>query len=87
MVCQPPDPDSIAGLRRLHDEVSKRGDQCLAMLLAGIDMYIAVGREWELLESMRKFAHEAQEMVQNTPTAAQLKELFERGDAAEQERG
>ena len=80
MVCQPPHPDSIAGLRRLRGEVLQRGDECLAMLLAGVDMYTAVGREWELLEIMRKFAHDAEEMVRNTPSAAELKKLYERGD-------
>ena len=78
MVCQPPHRESILGLRRLYDEVRKRGDECLAMLLAGVDMYTAVGREWELLEIMRKFAHDSEEMVRNTPTAAELKKLYER---------
>lgn len=47
------------------------------MLLAGVEMYAAVGREWELLETMRKFAHEAEEMVRNTPSAAELKKLYD----------
>jgi hypothetical protein len=80
MVCHPPHPDSVAGLRRLQQEVSRRGDDCLALLLAGVDMYTSIGREWELLETMRKFAHEADEMVRNTPTAAELKKLYERQD-------
>jgi hypothetical protein len=80
MVCQPPHPESIRGLRRLYEEVRGRGDQCLAMLLAGVEMYTAVGREWELLETMRKFAHDAEDMVRNTPSAAELKELYERED-------
>jgi hypothetical protein len=80
MVCQPPHPESIAGLRRLYEEVRRRGDDCLAILLAGVEMYTAVGREWELLEIMRKFAHDAEEMVRNTPSAAELKELYERED-------
>jgi len=84
MVCQPPHPDSLMGLRRLREEVKERGDECLAMLLAGIDMYTSVGREWELLEIMRKFAHEAEEMVQNTPSAAELKKLYEREDGREE---
>ena len=50
------------------------------MLLAGVDMYTAVGREWELLEIMRKFAHDSEEMVRNTPSAAELKKLYERED-------
>jgi hypothetical protein len=83
-MCDPPHPESIAGLRRLYDEVKERGDDCLAMLLVGIDMYTAIGREWELLEIMRKFAHDAQEMVRNTPTAAELKSLYERKDEGQQ---
>ena len=43
-------------------------------------MYAAVGREWELLEVMRKFAHDAEEMVRNTPSAAELKKLYELDD-------
>jgi len=78
MLCQPPHPDSISGLRRLKQEVSQRGDDCLALLLAGVDLYATVGREWELLEIMRKFAHDAEEMVRNTPSAAELKKLYER---------
>lgn len=80
MVCQPPDPESIMALRRLRKQVKERGDECLATLLAGVEMYIAVGREWELLEIMRKFAHEAEEMVRDTPSAAELKKLYERED-------
>ena len=80
MACQPPHSDSLTGLRRLREEVSKRGDECLALLLAGVEVYTSVGREWELLEIMRKFAHYAEEMVRNTPSAAELKRLYERED-------
>ena len=83
MVCQPSHPESIEGLRRLQREVKQRGDACLAMLLAGVEVYAAVGREWELLEVMRKFAHDAEEMVQNTPSAAELKKLYEREDGGQ----
>ena len=83
MACQPPHPESIEGLRRLQQEVKQRGDECLAMLLAGVDVYAAVGREWELLEVMRKFAHDADEMVRNTPTARELKRLYERDDGGQ----
>jgi hypothetical protein len=68
------------GLRRLQKEVGQRGDECLSLLLAGIDLYTSVGREWELLETMRKFAHDAEDMVRNTPSAAELKKLYERDD-------
>ena len=80
MACQPPHPESLNDLRRLRQEVSQRGDECLAILLAGVDMYASVGREWELLEIMRKFAYDADEMVRNTPSAAELKRLYERDD-------
>lgn len=80
MVCQPPHSESVIGLRRLQHEVKQRGDECLALLLAGIDVYTSVGREWELLEVMRKFAHDAEEMVRNTPSAAELKRLYQRSD-------
>jgi hypothetical protein len=82
MACQPSHPDSVSGLRRLKEEVAARGDECLALLLAGVDLYISVGREWELLEIMRNFAHDADEMVRNTPSAAELKKLYEREDQA-----
>ena len=70
MACPPPHPDSLNGLRRLREEVSRRGDDCLALLLAGVDLYTSIGREWELLETMRRFAHDSEEMVRNTPSAA-----------------
>ena len=78
MACHPPDPQSLLALRRLCDETRQRGDECLALLLAGVDLYVSMGREWDLLEIMRKFAHDAEEMVNNTPSAADLKRLYER---------
>jgi len=51
------------------------------MLLAGIEVYISIGREWELLEVMRQFAHDAEEMVQNTPSTDELRKLYERGES------
>jgi len=78
MDCQPPHPESLRDLRRLQGEVKQRGDECLALMLAGIDVYASVGREWELLEIMRKFAHDSEEMVRNTPSAAELQALYER---------
>ena len=80
MVCQPPDPKSLNSLRRLRNEVNNRGDRCLGLLLAGVEMYTSVGRESELLEIMRKFADDAEDMVRNTPTAEELKKLYERED-------
>jgi hypothetical protein len=77
MGCHPPHPDSFDGLRQLRDEVQERGDECLALLLAGVELYASLGREWELLEIMRQFAHEAEEMVRNTPTVLELERLYE----------
>lgn len=81
MSCHPPHPDSISSLHQLRDQVSERGDECLALLLAGVELYVSVGREWELLEIMRKFAHDAEEMVRNTPSASDLRRLYERDDS------
>jgi hypothetical protein len=67
----------MKALRKLREQASERGDQCLAMLLGGVELYVSVGREWELLEIMRQFAHNADEMVRNTPTASDLKRLYE----------
>jgi hypothetical protein len=80
MVCQPPHPESLKELRRVREQIRQRGDECLAILLAGLELYTTIGREWELLEIMRKFAHDADEMVRNTPSAAELKKLYERED-------
>ncbi len=80
LASQPPHPESLNRLRRLREDVRQNGDECLAMLLAGVEMYAAVGREWELLEIMRKFAHESEEMVRNTPSAEELRNLYERED-------
>jgi len=80
MNCQPPQAESLLGLRRLKEEVAERGDECLALLLGGVEVYASVGREWELLEIMRKFAHDSQEMVRNTPSAADLEKLYRQED-------
>ena len=80
MGCQPPHSESLDGLRRLRKEAADRGDECLAMLLQGVELYVAVGREWELLDIMRNFSHDAKEMVENTPSADDLRKLYERGD-------
>lgn len=81
MGCEPPNPESLAELRRLREKIDSRGDKCLAMLLGGVELYVSVGREWELLESMRSFAHDAEEMVHNTPSASELQRLYEQNDS------
>jgi len=81
MDCQPPHPESLNALRKLRQEVNQRGDHCLSLLLAGVEVYATVGREMELLEIMRKFAHDSEEMVRNTPSAEELRKLYERDEA------
>jgi hypothetical protein len=75
---QPTSPDTLSGLRQLIAQARQRGDHTMAVLLSGIDLYATLGREYELLEIMKHFAEDIQEAVDNTPTAAQLKELYER---------
>ena len=78
MPWQPTSPESLESIRRLRQEVEAHGDRRLALLLAGVELYATLGREFELLETMRAFAHEMHEAVQGTPTARQLEELFNR---------
>ncbi|HEX4595739.1 MAG TPA: hypothetical protein VH157_15745 [Bryobacteraceae bacterium] len=78
MPWRPTSPESLESIRRLRDEVEERGDRRLAMLLAGLELYATLGREFELLETMRAFAHEMHDAVQGTPSARQLEELFNR---------
>jgi hypothetical protein len=76
MSFRPVSRESLEGLRRLREDAIARGDDCLGTLLAGIELYVVLGREFELLESMRHFAHEMEECVANTPTAAELERLY-----------
>ncbi len=76
-----PHPDLIEALRRLRDEAFAREDTTLGLMLAGVDLYLAAGRERELLEVMRDFARrmERAERVEgaSTPTAEDLRRLWE----------
>jgi hypothetical protein len=78
MPWQPTSPESLEVLHRIRHEIADRGDQRLALLLAGVELYAILGREVELLEIMRAFAHEIHEAVEGTPTAKELEELFNR---------
>ena len=78
MSWRPTNPESLELLRRLRNELLERGDEHLALLLAGVELYATLGREYELLDIMRVFAHEMHEAVQGTPTAIELDELFNR---------
>lgn len=74
-------PESHDALRRLKQEARARGDETFSVLLSGLDLYISLGREFELIETMRHFAEEIRESVENTPTAADLERLYGAGDA------
>jgi hypothetical protein len=77
MACQPTSRDSLAQLRNLIEYAEQRNDRCLAVLLTGVELYVAAGREMELLELMRERAEDFREAVENTPTAQDLRRLFE----------
>jgi hypothetical protein len=77
MSCRPTTAESLDGLRELQRSAANRGDICLSLLLAGVDLYVRAGRELELLEVMRQHADEIRDAVENTPTADDLKRLYE----------
>jgi hypothetical protein len=78
MSWHPTEPESIEQLRRLRRQVADRGDERLALVLAGVELYATLGREYELLEIMRTFARDMHEAVQGTPSAKELEDLFNR---------
>jgi hypothetical protein len=75
---RPTNPESLELLRQARREIAERGDFRLALLLAGVELYAVLGREFDLLEIMRAFAHEMDMAVEGTPTARELEKLFER---------
>jgi hypothetical protein len=75
---RPTSGETLAALRKLVDESRARKDETMAVLLAGVELYSRLGREYELLEVMRKFASEIQPAVDNTPSAEELRRLYER---------
>lgn len=80
MACQPTSPESLDNLKELQLEAASRGDHCLSLLLAGIHLYVQAGRELELLESMRNNAEEMREAIENTPSAQELRRLYEQSE-------
>ena len=78
MPWQPSSEGSLESLRRLRHEIAERGDERLALLLAGVELYAVLGREFELLEVMRAFAQDMHEAVEGTPSIKELEELFHR---------
>jgi hypothetical protein len=76
MDCKSISEASRRGLRQLTEEARTRGDECLAVLLEGLEMYISLGREVELLELMRDFEREIRPAVDGTPSAEELERLY-----------
>jgi len=77
MSSRPTSAESLDDLRALERTAADRGDRCLAILLAGVDLYLRVGRDLELIELMRDHAEQIREAVENTPTADDLRRLYE----------
>ena len=73
----PVSPESLEALRQLRQQVNAHGDESLAVILGGVELYISLGREFELIEHMKAFAEQMRESVENTPSAADLKRLYE----------
>ena len=78
MPWRPTSRESIELLRQFRREIAERGDANLALIIAGVELYALLGREFDLLEIMRAFAHDMRVAVEGTPTVRELEELFER---------
>jgi hypothetical protein len=76
---RPTSQQSLEGLRRLKHEARERGEESFAVLLAGVELYITLGREFDLIEIMKRFADEMKDPVENTPTAEDLRRLYNEG--------
>ena len=74
----PTSDESMKELYSLSRRAAGRGDESLSVLVSGIELYIRLGREFELLEIMKKFAADMKEPVEQTPTAAELERLYKR---------
>ena len=69
---------TLEALRELIYKARGRGDETMAVLLSGVALYATLGREFELLEQMREFAMNIEPAVENTPSADQLRDLYNR---------
>ena len=82
MPWRPTSPESLELIRQVRREIAERGDFRLALLLAGVELYAVLEREFDLLEVMRTFAHDMHQAVEGTPTARELEQLFDRDPPA-----
>ncbi len=81
MGCHPASSESIRELRELRDRAADRGDECLSALLAGIDLFVALGRELEVLDALRGMAQDVRHAAEHTPTAEDLRRLYDMDDS------
>ena len=77
---QPTSAETLQALKQLTALARSRGDETMAVLLSGVQLYAELGREYELLDVMRSFAAEIQPVVEGTPSAEQLRQLYDRHD-------
>jgi hypothetical protein len=77
--------DSKHELLSLRDRAQRRGEECLSLLLTGIDLYLSIGREVELLEMMRDYAEQMRDVIEGTPSAKELEQLYQRNPEKDQE--
>jgi hypothetical protein len=66
----------VADLRKIRDTARERGDTSSSVILSGVELYVSLGREYELLEHMKHFAEGMRESVENTPSAEELRRMF-----------
>ena len=74
---RPTSPESRQALHELREAALARGDDSLAVILGGVELYVSLGREFELIEGMRSFAEEMRDSIENTPSAADLQRLYD----------
>lgn len=68
--------ESLRELRDLADKARARGDEYLTVMIAGIELFISLGREVDLLNFMREFERDIRPAVEGTPSAAELRRLY-----------
>ncbi len=67
-------------LHELAGRARERGDDCLGVMLAGVELHIALGRELELLDWMRSHVQAMRDAVAGTPSAEDLERLYREGE-------
>ena len=85
MHLRPISEESRHELLALRDRTHRRGEECLSILLTGIDLYLSIGKEVELLEMMRDYADQMREAIEGTPSAKELEQLYHWNPEKEQE--